>query len=62
MSHDKTIAHKINTIGDEYDSIFLAQASMADGIIYASPKYTDNVYTSIPYAIDELVKLTLTLK
>ena len=62
MSHDKTIAVKINSIGDEYDSIFLAQASMADGIIYASPKYTDNVYTSIPYAINELVKLTLTLK
>ncbi|MBS4960446.1 MAG: hypothetical protein KHZ62_06480 [Clostridiales bacterium] len=62
ISHDKYIAAKINAIADEYDSIFLAQASMADSLEYVDQNKKAKVYTSIPYAIRQLVNTVSSLK
>lgn len=57
VGHDKAIADKINSIGDSYDAIFLAQASMADSVKYVKDEYKDKVYTSIPYCVKQITSI-----
>lgn len=56
-AHDKLIAEKIISIAENYDSIFLAQASMSNAMDYLDEDVKSKVYTSIPYAMDKLVEI-----
>lgn len=56
-AHDKLISEKIKSIADDYDSIFLAQASMAEAMNYLDEDTKSKVYTSVPYAMDKLVEI-----